>query len=85
MDAIALAVIGGTGVYKLADLRNVETQTRERASARPPGRFASARCMANASLSWRGMAKAIRSPPTRSTTAPIWPRCRTLAPRACWR
>jgi 5'-methylthioinosine phosphorylase len=37
MDAIALAVIGGTGVYKLADLQNVETQEVQTRFGAPSG------------------------------------------------
>ncbi len=55
--AINFAVIGGTGLYKLAELDGVETHTSA-ASAR------------TASPSWPATAKATRCRRTASTTAP---------------
>ena len=74
MNRIALAVIGGTGVYKLADLQDVETREVDTRFGKPSGPVRIGTCSGSASRSWRAMAKAIRCRRTRSTTAPTWPR-----------
>jgi 5'-methylthioinosine phosphorylase len=74
MAASILAVIGGTGVYRLAALADVETRWLETRFGAPSGPLRIGRLgdVTVAFLARHG--EATRSRRTRSITGPTWPR-----------
>jgi purine nucleoside phosphorylase len=84
MQQIALAVIGGTGVYNLAKLDDVQTHEVDTRFGRPSGPVRVGTLLGHRVAFLARHGEGTRCRRTRSTTAPTWPRCSSWARSGCW-